>query len=150
MKHSEATKQKMSVSSILAWTKSRKRTHALRMKRQWSSRRFKTTTSKKISATRQRLGLSYAPSVGATKLKKWLGRGWVQEFMVVFKRDVTGHILLSHKIDIAYPAMKFAIEVDGRTHEYPSQKIRDRMIDRNLKKLGWSIFRVSEKGCRLL
>jgi very-short-patch-repair endonuclease len=83
------------------------------------------------------------PSCGARKLKRLLGRRWKLEYKV-------GGFGWPISVDIAYPPMRLAIEVDGVTHNDPKQQAKDRMRDQRLRSLGWSVFRISEEGCRLL
>lgn len=44
-------------------------------------------------------------------------------------------------VDLAYPELKIAIEVDGSTHNYQKQKRIDRWKEKQLKNLGWSVLR---------
>jgi very-short-patch-repair endonuclease len=44
--------------------------------------------------------------------------------------------------------MQIAIEVDGPDHDKPKQRQRDRRKTQRLVRLGWTVFRVSEAGCR--
>ena len=94
----------------------------------------------------------WKPSKGALRLHKVLGRGWKLEYSIGCGLD--GHkkfgLPRTFYVDLAYPEMKLAIEVDGQSHLKPLQIIRDRMRDQCLKELGWSVFRVSEEGCRLI
>jgi len=121
-------------------------------KKKWSRKDYRKVTiagikerateeyRKTMSETMKRIGHRPQPSLGARRLKRLLGRGWELEYRVKWELA----------IDIAYPEMKLAIEVDGVTHNYPAQKKRDRLRDTLLRKLGWSVFRVSEVGCRNL
>ena len=97
---------------------------------------------KKITEWARRVGHRPRPSLGARKLKRILGRGWKLEYRVRGLRRMP--------IDIAHPGMKLAIEVDGKSHDRSVQKLWDRDKDTVLRKFGWSIFRVSEEGCRCL
>lgn len=106
------------------------------MRRKMKSKSYR----QKMSKTQILNGHTWKPSLGARRLQRWLGTGWKLEF------PVANHIA----IDVAYPSMKFAIEVDGKSHDRPDQKVRDKERDVILKRLGWSVFRVSEEGCRLL
>jgi very-short-patch-repair endonuclease len=50
-------------------------------------------------------------------------------------------------VDVAHPEMRIAIEVDDIGHRRPRIRQRDRRKMRRLRRLGWSVFRVSEAGC---
>ena len=80
---------------------------------------------------------SLGPSLGARSLHRLLGDGWVLEFW-------TPH----GPLDVANPAHMVAIEVDGADHDRPKQQRRDRQKERGLRRLGWTILRVSEADCR--
>lgn len=51
-----------------------------------------------------------------------------------------------YKIDVALPEKKLAIEVDGDTHRSDAQKTQDNKKDSILRKLGWTVIRVSNKA----
>ena len=46
-------------------------------------------------------------------------------------------------LDFANPFYKVAIEVDGKYHETPEKKEKDRIRDSELKEAGWHIYRVT-------
>jgi Protein of unknown function (DUF559) len=50
-----------------------------------------------------------------------------------------------YKVDIADPAIKLAIEVDGRTHRLKKWKFLDRRKESVLRALGWSVLRFSNR-----
>jgi very-short-patch-repair endonuclease len=45
--------------------------------------------------------------------------------------------------------MKLAIEVDGPEHQRPRQRLIDQRKARALRRLGWSVFRISEDVARV-
>ena len=65
---------------------------------------------------------------------------------IKFETEVqVGHFL----VDIAFPALKLAVEVDGAYwHSLPKQIAKDRMKDGWLKKSGWSLIRLPEVDIR--
>ena len=109
-----------------------RRRMARMLKRRWRDEAFRC---RMLPAIRRNLG----PSRGAQALHAWLGDGWALEWW-------TPH----GPIDVALPQLKLAIEVDGCDHQKPKQQHRDRQKERGLRRLGWTVFRVSEDGCREL
>ena len=65
-----------------------------------------------------------------------LGPGWLIE-----------HWTSVGYIDVAHPEFHIAIEVDDIGHRRPSRQERDRQKQRRLRRLGWTVFHVSEAGC---
>jgi len=128
-----------------------------RQKRLWSRRDYRRHHTgvlkkiwkdperrKRLSIRHKQNGVRWRSSKGAIRLHRLLGRGWKLEFNVTLSR------YRRYAIDIAYPEMRLAIEVDGKTHSNVKQRLRDAKRDRDLRFLGWSVFRISEEGCRLL
>jgi len=109
-----------------------RRRMARMLKRRWRDEAFRCRV---LPLIRHNLG----PSRGAQALHAWLGDGWALEWW-------TPH----GPIDVAHPQLKLAIEVDGCDHQKPKQQCRDRQKERGLRRLGWTVFRVSEAGCREL
>ena len=74
---------------------------------------------------------------------KDLGPGWTTEFFngsFVFQKPNgawSGII-----VDIANPALKKIVEVDGKDHKEPKQAIPDKWRDRFLRRLGWTVRRI--------
>lgn len=52
-------------------------------------------------------------------------------------------------VDIVQPEVKLAIEVDGSTHKDPKQKARDAWKERELKRLGWLVLRITNEEINL-
>lgn len=123
------------------WTdKSYRRHHTGLLKVIWSD----PERRKRLSMRHRQNGVRWRSSFGARRLHRRLGRGWKLEYWVSWSR------YRRYAVDVAYPEMKLAIEVDGRTHDSLEQKRKDRRRDFELRTLGWSVFRVSEAGCRLI
>lgn len=60
-----------------------------------------------------------------------------------FRGQRLEYFVKSYFIDIAFPARKIAVEVDGSYwHSLPEHKRSNRTKDRKLKRLGWRIIRV--------
>lgn len=49
-----------------------------------------------------------------------------------------------YRIDLAYPMVKLAIEIDGPHHRLPEHRARDARRDRRLRALGWTVERFDE------
>jgi hypothetical protein len=151
--HSVETKRRMTKAAKLRWSRPSNQSELKRrmkstvyrlyrqkmsrlMYRRWAGPKFKL----QMIRTHKESGHYPQPSLGARKLKRLLGRGWKLEHWV----------WKGIAIDIAHPKLKLAIEVDGKSHGKEIQKKQDRQRDKVLRKLGWTVFRVSEDGCRLL
>jgi len=122
-----------------------------RMKRRWKNNRVEMIRKMRSDEYRYncrtskiRSGQRWHPSLGAVRLKKWLGRDWLLEYYVVI------NYLRRYAIDVANPKLKIAYEVDGKSHSKPRQKVRDRQRDKDLHSVGWKVIRLSENDCRLL
>jgi hypothetical protein len=128
-----ATRRRMSAASTRRWRDSvhrRKLVRALTKAWQNPARR-----AARCAVSRRNLG----PSVGAFALQSALGNGWLLECWTP-----------AGPIDVAHPTMRLAIEVDDVSHRRPTKQRRDRQKERQLRRLGWTVFRVSEAACHLL
>jgi hypothetical protein len=111
----------------------------------------------KDAATRRKVSLklrqmNHKPSVrggngkGMTKpqslLLAALSSGWVPEFSLSLGKKTPG-FPTCYKMDLANPAMKIAIEVDGASHR--SRKDQDQKKDAKLASLGWTVLRLWNK-----
>lgn len=95
-----------------------------------------------VAIRRRRVAIArhnFRPSRGARRLHRLLGEGWFIEFY-------TPH----GPIDIANPAERIAIEVDGIDHQKPAQRRHDRKKDGALRRRGWTVYRLCEYKCRAL
>ena len=54
----------------------------------------------------------------------------------------------NYKVDIGFPALRLAVEVDGRGHRYRSVVEKDRLKEQRLQQLGWRVVRVSNELIR--
>lgn len=50
-----------------------------------------------------------------------------------------------YKVDLAIPARKLAIEVDGNSHNMAARKLQDIKKATKLAEFGWSVFRMTNK-----
>ena len=107
-----------------------RRKMSLALRRGWQN---PARRGRRVAVCRANLG----PSIGAQALLAALGAGWVLECWTP-----------AGSVDVAQPAMRMAIEVDDIGHRRPVAKLRDRRKERRLRRLGWTVFRVSEAGCR--
>lgn len=100
----------------------------------------------KVSRRLREIG--HAPSVrggngrGMTRpqaiLLSALGPGWEPEFAIPLGGRISGYPT-SYKVDLADPAKRIAIEVDGNCHY--SRKDQDAKKDAKLTSLGWTVLR---------
>lgn len=93
----------------------------------------------KISQTRKKRGLGFAPTEFAKKLKRKLGKDWKLEYYFHW-RGRRG----AFPVDIANPKIKMAIECDGKSHDYPAQKLMDKKKDAEIQAQGWVIVHIKE------
>jgi very-short-patch-repair endonuclease len=52
------------------------------------------------------------------------------------------HPLGRYRLDLAYPAVRLAIEHDGRDHREPGRAIRDLRREAHLARCGWDVLRL--------
>ena len=52
------------------------------------------------------------------------------------------HPLGPYRVDLAYPAVRLAIEYDGRDHREPGRAIRDLRREAYLTRCGWDVLRL--------
>ncbi|MFH1394653.1 MAG: DUF559 domain-containing protein [Candidatus Omnitrophota bacterium] len=97
---------------------------------------------RKISKTRKLRGLKPEPTEFARKMKKALGKSWFLEYRISFGK---GNGRGNFPADIANPELKIIIECDGKSHEHPKQKLRDRKRDKTAARQGWKVIRIKEK-----
>lgn len=71
-----------------------------------------------------------------------LGDGWKWNHAIPTKSWGQGYSSC-YKVDIANPDCMIAIELDGNSHNVLARKEQDKKKDRLLKKLGWSVLRIS-------
>ena len=48
-----------------------------------------------------------------------------------------------YEMDICFPESKLDIEIDGPFHKSPDARERDRLRDRRLRDIGWTVLRIS-------
>lgn len=71
---------------------------------------------------------------------------WQTEFVVRTGAEKGSGKPYHYKIDIANPALKIAIEVDGRSHRWTKTKESDARKDAFLTSLGWRVLRFSNQA----
>lgn len=74
-----------------------------------------------------------------------LGDDWIPEFVVKTGPDRPHGAPYHYKIDIANPACKIAIEIDGESHRAKDRQDQDARKDSFLASKGWTIHRFSNK-----
>ncbi len=67
--------------------------------------------------------------------------GWKTEFPVGIRDGLTP---VKYSLDIAHPALKICVEVDGRSH-HGGRRVQDAKRDARLASLGWHTFRFSNQ-----
>lgn len=72
-----------------------------------------------------------------------LGEGWKPEYVVVTPRPRPKGMPRNYKIDVARPALKIAIEIDGRSHVHFRNRAADKMQTSFLLSRGWSVLHMS-------
>jgi very-short-patch-repair endonuclease len=113
-------------------------------KRRWAEGRGPVWTeerNQKLSETKHRLGQRPRPSRGARRLKRLLGRDWILEYRIANHDNTTKW----YQVDLANLKLTAVIEVDGKTHDRPAQRKRDRARDAGLRQLGWTVIRIREE-----
>lgn len=65
----------------------------------------------------------------------------VSEYVVRTAGMRGGNLPNHYKIDLAFPKVKLAVEVDGKSHGALSRKAQDRKKERALESAGWTVLR---------
>jgi len=63
----------------------------------------------------------------------------------VCQHPVPGPSGFAYRIDLAYPDVLVAVEIDGPRHRLPAVKVKDRQRDAHLRSLGWEVLRFDEE-----
>jgi hypothetical protein len=71
-------------------------------------------------------------------------KGSVVEYAVGLGMRMNGYPTC-YKVDLAFPEVKLAIEVDGRGHSRLLNQVRDKKKEEMLARLGWTVLRVTNK-----
>lgn len=131
-----------------------------RTNRKFASERMKAHNPMKKPEVRERVSnalkeIGHKPPIqggngrGLTKAQKALSEalGWPTEVIVSIGKGNMKEGRPSHyKIDIANPAMKIAIEVDGPSHQALVVQQRDQRKTEFLRGLGWTVLRFSNQA----
>jgi hypothetical protein len=103
------------------------------------------TLEKMSRALKGRTFLSRGGNGQPTEPQKLLASalGWAMEHPICTAavKDIFPSLPNCYKVDIADPAAKLAIEVDGRTHNQRRWKFLDRRKTEVLHALGWRVLR---------
>jgi hypothetical protein len=110
-------------------------------------------TRAKVSATLQAIGHrpkvrggnGHGLTVPQQKLLDALPAGWVAEHVVPVGPPTRGGPPSHYKIDLAYPALKVAVEVDGGSHGALSRQEQDKRKGTWLSSHGWLVYRFSNQ-----
>src|SRR6478672_8636190 len=79
------------------------------------------------------------------KLLAELGTGWVAEHVCPTGERKTGGVPSHYKLDLAYPALRLAVEIDGFSHTTLARQESDRRKEAWLLSHGWSVLRFSNQ-----
>lgn len=89
--------------------------------------------------------------MGWPKSKDLNGLSFPEHFTILILSDIIGSLDLDYireykvgkfYIDFAFQKQRFALEIDGRQHEFPNIRDRDKKRDEFLKENGWNVIRV--------
>jgi hypothetical protein len=90
-------------------------------------------------------GNGKGPTLAQKVLHEALGDGWTMEHVITTNAHARQLGAPNHyKIDLANPAEKFAIEVDGQSHR-GSRREQDGRKEACLRSMGWKVLRVSNR-----
>jgi hypothetical protein len=89
-------------------------------------------------------GNGKGPTVPERALMAELGDGWVYQHPIRTEKARGQGYPTVYKVDLAYPACKIAVEVDGSSHK--GRRALDQKKDRFLESLGWHVIRVSNRA----
>lgn len=73
----------------------------------------------------------------------------VLELAIPTKLGGTGVAPNAYKVDIGFPKIKLAVEIDGHSHNSPSARARDEKKDSILTGLGWYVLRIKNEDAML-
>jgi hypothetical protein len=109
-----------------------------------------TLTRNKVSMTHKTHGIKPRFRGGNGKLTlpqikmlDILGPDWNAEHVIVTQRPRPRGVAKNYKIDVANPALKIAIELDGRTHAMHKIREADQKQTQYLLSIGWCVLRLS-------
>ena len=136
--HSEATRQKMSISAKKSWTNERKKKLSEKSKKMWKNKKLKDKQKQ------------YMLDGGATYANKFIknpSRPQVELFKIV--QEVFPYCYLNYpclftnyNIDIAIPKLNIAIEYDGSW--WHQNKEKDKKRQKELEDQGWIFIRYED------
>lgn len=72
----------------------------------------------------------------------------VMEYAISLGKRCSG-FPTNYKVDIAFPSIRLAVEVDGKGHLVLLKQMQDLKKEKKLKELGWSVFRVTNQAVDL-
>lgn len=71
--------------------------------------------------------------------------GWPMEVIVPTGQRASGGPPSHYKLDLAHPAAKVAVEIDGRSHRAAARRESDRRKDQWLTAAGWTVLRFTNE-----
>ncbi len=78
------------------------------------------------------------------RLYQLLGNGWIMEFSITTTHKQRGEgAPKAYKVDLGMPERKWAIELDGRSHQTLKVRAVDKVKIRHLLESGWKVLRLS-------
>jgi len=106
-------------------------------------KKMKTTQNRRKPQISNRTGNGHIIATQKTVLS-FLSDGWKTEYVITTtlkqREEGAPH---AYKVDLGMPERKFAIELDGRSHQASKVRRVDKMKMRHLTELGWSVLRLS-------
>ena len=114
------------------------------MYRQECRERVQATLRSMQHQPKIRGGNGQVPPEPQRRLHQALGSEWRAEFVVLTKLRHQGYPT-HYKIDLAYPAAKVAIEIDGASHSAATVRARDGKKEQFLRQNGWLVLRFSNQ-----
>jgi hypothetical protein len=110
------------------------------MAREGSREKMKATLAEIGHKPHIRRGNGHPPTQPQQRLADFLG--WETEAVIAPK---DGERPYHYRMDVAHPAMKVGIEVDGSSHCSLARQASDRRKEERLRSLGWLLFRFSNR-----
>lgn len=99
-------------------------------------------SKRKMAATHIARGsVGHYATLFAKEVKKILGESWRLEYSIPMLCGGKGKFWF---LDVANPVLKINIECDGRHHRKTAQKDLDRLRDKELRSMGWKVYRIEE------
>lgn len=97
---------------------------------------------------RVRHGNGHGPTPMEARLRSVLSTGWMLHQVVPTGMGLGCGYPTHYKLDLALPAAKVAVELDGTSHKLPGRRDQDDKKQRFLERRGWLVLRFSNDRIR--